>query len=446
MTAITTFPVAASLQSAFESYTSTPATTFNSNYMQGVVGASFHSRNPNLFDRQIFSIQLPSASGSCSGIDAFAGSFSMITKDELVQMARGIAQGAPGYFFQLSIDAICGNCGANIKDLMKRLNSWNQLAQNSCQDFWNAAAQTDVVKSYQQSLEDIGNSVLPDKLTKAGALDDWGEWLTYRSEPVSGTLPDKVSTADAEVIANNAAMVLLDEASFNYTDVLSVNYTPTELFMSFIGRSITRIDDTSGKPVPEIDTGDATVDLSKFIFGPTVGGTEQITLLKCPATGDAKCLEPTPTTEVWEGLIPRFQEKLYSSNGTDGILQKMHAGVNLDPDQLKFVSTYRYPYLDFAKKCYYPAADKIADFMATTIAFGALSEFFNEITKHVLANINSNNLGPEHMITPAQVEKQIERKLAELESLKGDAYTQTELAQEEIALQLTVHSNETCSL
>ncbi len=41
----------------------------------------------------------------------------MINGDQLVQVARGIAQGAAIYAFNVAVSAICADCAATINDI-----------------------------------------------------------------------------------------------------------------------------------------------------------------------------------------------------------------------------------------------------------------------------------------------------------------------------------------
>ncbi|WP_425315793.1 conjugal transfer protein TraH, partial [Vibrio owensii] len=58
----------------------------------------------------VVNFQPPKISGGCGGIDFFAGSFSLINSDQLVQMGRAIAQGVPSYAFNLALTSVCPSC------------------------------------------------------------------------------------------------------------------------------------------------------------------------------------------------------------------------------------------------------------------------------------------------------------------------------------------------
>ena len=80
--------------------TTTSPASFETATRTGVVGGSFSYRTTNV-NTNLVSMSFPKASVGCNGIDVFLGSFSMINGDQLVQVARGIAQGAAIYAFNV---------------------------------------------------------------------------------------------------------------------------------------------------------------------------------------------------------------------------------------------------------------------------------------------------------------------------------------------------------
>ncbi|MCV5887813.1 conjugal transfer protein TraH, partial [Escherichia coli] len=49
-----------------------------------------------------------------------------------VQVARGIAQGAAIYAFNVAVSAICADCAATINDIQNKLQALNKFAKDSC--------------------------------------------------------------------------------------------------------------------------------------------------------------------------------------------------------------------------------------------------------------------------------------------------------------------------
>ncbi|MCI2286042.1 conjugal transfer protein TraH [Colwellia sp. MSW7] len=70
----------------------------------------------------------------CNGIDMFAGSFGLVSGDELVQVARGAAQGASLYFFNLAMSSVCPSCKEVMDNISKKIEQLNQWGRNSCEN------------------------------------------------------------------------------------------------------------------------------------------------------------------------------------------------------------------------------------------------------------------------------------------------------------------------
>ncbi len=101
--------------------------------------ASGHWTLGNLYLRapvqseRIATVNLPSYQAGCGGIDAFAGSFSFIDSDQLVAFARGIAQNATGFAFELALETISPVIAETMSKLRALANWVNNQSINSCE-------------------------------------------------------------------------------------------------------------------------------------------------------------------------------------------------------------------------------------------------------------------------------------------------------------------------
>jgi conjugative transfer pilus assembly protein TraH len=78
-------------------------------------------------------IQLPSVRAGCGGIDVFGGSFSFISKEELIKLMEAIMQNAAGFAFELALESLSPavqETVAKLRDLVQQVNSMNI---NSCE-------------------------------------------------------------------------------------------------------------------------------------------------------------------------------------------------------------------------------------------------------------------------------------------------------------------------
>ena len=82
---------------------------------------------------QPFSLTAPSFKAGCGGIDMYMGSFSMISSDQLVNLARNLGTNAATYGFQLGLKTFAPQIENLLKDLRNLAMELNQFAVEDCQ-------------------------------------------------------------------------------------------------------------------------------------------------------------------------------------------------------------------------------------------------------------------------------------------------------------------------
>lgn len=93
---------------------STQPTTFSTAKRFGATGGGFVARVPKITPN-VISVVPPKVNVGCGGVDFFTGSFSIINKDQMVQVMRGIANGAATYAFQVGMQAVCATCMSTLE-------------------------------------------------------------------------------------------------------------------------------------------------------------------------------------------------------------------------------------------------------------------------------------------------------------------------------------------
>ena len=146
-------------------------------------GGSVYLRNP-VKNVQLISMQLPSLNAGCGGIDAYLGSFSMISGEEIQRFVKQIMSNAAGYAFDLALQTMVPEL-KQAKDFLQKLASdVNSMNMSSCQ-----AAQgiigglwpvTQV--SQQKICQDI-----------AGETNMFSDWAASRQGCTVGGQGDKVT-------------------------------------------------------------------------------------------------------------------------------------------------------------------------------------------------------------------------------------------------------------
>lgn len=75
----------------------------------------------------------PSLTMSCSGIDAYLGSFSIISGEELVQLMKNIGSQSKAYVFSLGLKTFAPQIENGLKDLRNLAMEMNQFAKGDCE-------------------------------------------------------------------------------------------------------------------------------------------------------------------------------------------------------------------------------------------------------------------------------------------------------------------------
>lgn len=92
-------------------------------------GMQFRSGVENV---QLASMQLPSISAGCGGIDFFGGGFSFVDSDQLVNLIHKIGANATGLLMQMAIEQLTPMFSSQIKYFQNLARSVNDLNINSC--------------------------------------------------------------------------------------------------------------------------------------------------------------------------------------------------------------------------------------------------------------------------------------------------------------------------
>lgn len=80
----------------------------------------------------LISFTPPNLSSGCNGIDMTLGSFSIVSKDELISMLRSIASNALSYGFGQAMRALCPPCWNGMVTARGWIEDFNSNLQNSC--------------------------------------------------------------------------------------------------------------------------------------------------------------------------------------------------------------------------------------------------------------------------------------------------------------------------
>jgi len=120
------------INSMFGSMTNSTAPTAYIGTRRGVLSGGRITMKNKIVNANLIGFTPPSFGGGCGGIDMFAGSFSFISLDQLVQLLRAVASNAASYAFDIALGAICKDCQEIMKQLQGQIAKMNKFLGNSC--------------------------------------------------------------------------------------------------------------------------------------------------------------------------------------------------------------------------------------------------------------------------------------------------------------------------
>lgn len=115
----------------FDSATYSEGSSFKTQQRGYVSGGSFSGRL-NLSNDYLMSVQSPSISAGCGGIDGFLGGISFLDEDYLVQKLQNIMQGAAAVAFDMALKTICKECAETMTKLNAAADYLNGIQINEC--------------------------------------------------------------------------------------------------------------------------------------------------------------------------------------------------------------------------------------------------------------------------------------------------------------------------
>jgi conjugative transfer pilus assembly protein TraH len=294
---------------------------------RGVIsGGSVVARN-KIMNTNIVSFQPPSFNSGCGGVDFYGGSFSFISKDQFVQLARTVASNAAGYAFYLAMDGMCPSCKAIIDNIQKKIQELNQFFSNSCQLAQGIVNDTGKAMGMQRYM---------DAATSKSFVGGFGDVFESFTSTTGSTPTENLPAAERKKIQGNIVWNALQDKGVAgwYT------YGGTNLNLAIMTATGTVVigeekpSDANGKAaeIKAFPSGGITIrDISK-------GGSVQ--LASC--NGDnVSCMNPTfnaGTTVNLKGFEEMVVEMLVGTGTNMGILGKMRNNINMSDPEKRFLA------------------------------------------------------------------------------------------------------------
>ncbi len=256
----------------------TAPTAFHDQAAGYYTGGSLFLRN-QVKNFQLVSVELPSFSGGCSGIDAFLGSFSTISSAQLTQMMKNILSAGGAYAFDLALTTTLPQI-KSVKDyIQKYVNDINNANINSC----NTAE--DLVGGLWPKTQSSQQQICRDIGSHNGVFTDWA---SAREACGTGGQFDQGmgngGNRKKEVIINKN---LVWDALLN-NGLTSSDTELAEMLMSLSGSIIIKKNGDKTQKITLMSMAHSQDIIKALLYG------GQAKIYACDETN--KCLNPTITT------------------------------------------------------------------------------------------------------------------------------------------------------
>lgn len=338
---------ASSMKDLFDSYSNGSPGAYKSSNGTHLYGGNITARIHQPRPRDAIGFTPPDFKGGCGGIDFYAGSFSLISGDEIVQMARGIAQGAAPYFFNLAVSSICSNCSTAMGDLSKRLEELNKFARTSCESFY-TRLDSAKSKSWSDSMKSMQLVKLPEMGSELG-LKNWADYMIKDSDPESVKTPSIV-----ELLQTNAPyaslLAVTGDLNLPKVSIFESQKDFLETIMTLTGASVF----DPAKEMKTLSYFESHLSAKILAFGNDTNATgDQVVKynkLTCLRKADGTTLEDNCATvnEEPEEMPPLYEFYYELLAGESGLFRNLQKKEELSDDQKRLQKLADFPYLGLA--------------------------------------------------------------------------------------------------
>ena len=252
-------------------------------------GGSVFTRNA-VRDVQIIQMDLPSYRSGCGGIDLYAGGFSFIDSDKLVETLKDILNNAAAYSFTLAMETVTPEISNVMKYWYDVANIVNQANVNSCEaaealvgGVWpkNRAAQARIC-------EDVGMGT-----------NFYSDWAAARQGcGVRGKFTKSMNRGKQNPYYKN---MVIDSGNIVWKATQQIGFLKSntqlaELFMSLSGTVMLYKNGSGDNANIEHEQYPSIVDNNDILTALLYGGKAKI--YQCDTTDPDGCLHPKENVEI----------------------------------------------------------------------------------------------------------------------------------------------------
>jgi len=379
--------------------------------MNVVTGGNIFMRVPQKNIHPV-GVSLPKLNMTCGGIDLYAGSFSFISKSELVSMMKNIGSSAVSYAFKLALDSISPQINKTLTELQQTAQDLNGMNINSCEagEMLARGARGDWQRSAQYFAKVAG--------PVTGMFSDHSE----AREAVQGD-NDKANSSIASV-TDPAAKEQVQPGNFAWRALAKLpglDVEDRQILMALSGTTIISQDHPTDQPA--LYKEPKAITIKQFIRGNENG---KLPVYTCTDSNDAdKCLVLGDGELTVKPYAQKVEAKLM------GIADKFKTNTKLTPEEIGFINVTGLPvYKALSVSTAAPNVGldviwigKYADLIAAEYAYEYIVQATYQI-KQAYSQASSNS--------PAMVQDDMKSMMANVDRLRSEARDEVRLAYDKV--------------
>lgn len=317
----------------------TPPTTFESSNQAGIYFGSFSQRYQMVNTPPLMSFTPPSLRGGCGGWDLFAGSFSFISAEQIMNLLRSLASAVPAIAFQMALSVLSDELEEKVGEYLDKLNKLNLGQLNTCRI---TTSLLEVAKD-KQGMGDVWAMIANDIGLNYSVENNHADDASEAGDTSGGNSPGpnaaRMATPEerSQMVVGNLVWRILKDGNADQWLSLGSGDETLEQWMSVIGTEIGCYKRKSGQcemdpeqlgldddneatpPKPETRTKGHTLTLRDLVLtDPNVG--QKVSLLRCvDGTEAMECLRVTKIdTTNFKGMRRVLEDELLGVNRLPG--------------------------------------------------------------------------------------------------------------------------------
>ena len=409
------------LEGMFEVSGEGPFAAFDAQRAMGLSGGYLRLRTP-VRGVNVLNFSPPRLNAGCSGIDLFAGSFSIVDKDQFEQLLRAIAANSVGYLFQLAISTMCNPCMTIMSELAEKVQEFNRHFRNTCQLAKNLMNDLGAADAVTAAAAEFGLTLN----ARRGGASDIGDAHAEASEDIRAALDDEenpfvgnfVWSALVQTNAGQSIEGFDDETRVRFAHRLIMTMTGTMVLDPHEGADYPNAPDTApqGRPYPgRLDMTDLLDPSAAAVLYTCADGNYE-------ARG---CLEIAQEPFAQEqGVRALARRALLGGDGVIGLVQAVTDAQSPSPEALRLLEHTTIPVFRLLREV--EASPRVVNLLAEVLIDPIANDMALSLGESLLSAARLAYTGPVTAAKPPRFDDRLVELNAQLTAMRLRNGTQTE--------------------